>query len=32
MNFRGPDGEGYLIKGNFGMGMKRLSIIDIKNG
>ena len=29
---RGPDGEGYFFKDNFGLGMRRLSIIDIKNG
>ena len=26
---RGPDAEGYLIENNFGMAMRRLSIIDI---
>ena len=29
---RGPDDEGYYIKNKVGFGMKRLSIIDIKNG
>jgi asparagine synthase (glutamine-hydrolysing) len=29
---RGPDAEGYFFKKNFGLAMKRLSIIDIKNG
>ena len=29
---RGPDDEGYYIKSKVGFGMKRLSIIDIKNG
>lgn len=28
---RGPDEEGYLIKDNVGLGMRRLSIIDIKD-
>jgi len=28
---RGPDSEGYYINNNFGMAMRRLSIIDIKN-
>ncbi len=32
MDYRGPDDEGYFIKENFGMAMKRLSIIDLKNG
>ena len=26
---RGPDAEGYLLENNFGMAMRRLSIIDI---
>lgn len=29
---RGPDDEGILIDGNFGFGMRRLSIIDIEHG
>ena len=29
---RGPDSEGFFINDNFGMAMRRLSIIDIKNG
>lgn len=29
---RGPDDEGILIDGNFAMGMRRLSIIDITGG
>ena len=29
---RGPDDAGYLIDGDFGFGMRRLSIIDIANG
>ena len=29
---RGPDDEGVLVDGNFGMGMRRLSIIDIAGG
>jgi len=32
LNNRGPDGEGYFFKKRFGLAMKRLSIIDIKNG
>lgn len=32
LNHRGPDEEGYFIKGNVGLGMRRLSIIDIKGG
>ena len=32
LNNRGPDGEGYFFKKKFGLAMKRLSIIDIKNG
>ena len=32
MYYRGPDSEGYYIKDNFGMAMKRLSIIDLKTG
>ena len=29
---RGPDGEGYFIKGNIGLGHRRLSIIDLQTG
>ncbi|MBU1869028.1 MAG: asparagine synthase (glutamine-hydrolyzing), partial [Candidatus Omnitrophica bacterium] len=29
---RGPDDQGYFIRGNVGLGMRRLSIIDIKGG
>ncbi len=29
---RGPDDEGYYIDGNVGLGMRRLSIIDLDNG
>lgn len=29
---RGPDDEGVYIDGNFGMGMRRLSIIDLSTG
>jgi len=29
---RGPDDEGYLIDGDFGFGMRRLSIIDVAGG
>lgn len=29
---RGPDGDGYFTNGNFGMGMRRLSIIDLAGG
>lgn len=32
MILRGPDEEGYFLNNNFGMAMKRLSIIDIENG
>ena len=32
MILRGPDEEGYFLKNNFGMAMRRLSIIDIENG
>jgi asparagine synthase (glutamine-hydrolysing) len=30
--YRGPDDEQYYIKNNVGLGFRRLSIIDIKNG
>ncbi|MFB3041364.1 MAG: asparagine synthase (glutamine-hydrolyzing), partial [Candidatus Poribacteria bacterium] len=29
---RGPDDEGYYIDGNIGLGMRRLSIIDLQTG
>jgi asparagine synthase (glutamine-hydrolysing) len=29
---RGPDDDGYLIDGDFGFGMRRLSIIDVQGG
>ena len=29
---RGPDDEGYYINGNIGLGMRRLSIIDLQTG
>lgn len=29
---RGPDDEGYYINGSVGLGMRRLSIIDVENG
>lgn len=29
---RGPDDDGYFIDGDFGFGMRRLSIIDLKHG
>ena len=32
MKHRGPDGEGYYIKDNIGLGHRRLSIIDLKTG
>tara|TARA_B100002019_G_C21274411_1_gene604432 strand:+ start:7345 stop:9189 length:1845 start_codon:yes stop_codon:yes gene_type:complete len=32
MSHRGPDDESFYIKNNIGIGMKRLSIIDLKNG
>lgn len=32
LNHRGPDGEGYYLNGNIGMGHRRLSIIDIEGG
>jgi len=32
MLHRGPDDEGYLINGSMGMGMRRLSIIDLAGG
>jgi asparagine synthase (glutamine-hydrolysing) len=32
MLHRGPDDEGYLIHGSMGMGMRRLSVIDLAGG
>lgn len=32
MNHRGPDGEGYYIKGPAALGHRRLSIIDLEGG
>lgn len=32
IHHRGPDDEGYFIRGNIGLGFRRLSIIDLKNG
>ena len=32
MIHRGPDDEGYFIKENIGLGMRRLSIIDLEGG
>jgi len=32
MTHRGPDGEGYLIDGLAGLGMRRLAIIDLATG
>jgi len=29
---RGPDDEGYIVSGNVGLGMRRLSIIDLSTG
>jgi asparagine synthase (glutamine-hydrolysing) len=29
---RGPDEDGFLIKGNVGLAMRRLSIVDVKGG
>src|SRR5271168_5512402 len=29
---RGPDDEGYRVEGRMGLGMRRLSIIDLPNG
>ena len=31
MESRGPDSEGFFINNNFGMAMRRLSIIDIEH-
>jgi asparagine synthase (glutamine-hydrolysing) len=32
MKHRGPDGEGYFVKGEIGLGHRRLSIIDLEGG
>jgi asparagine synthase (glutamine-hydrolysing) len=32
LRHRGPDDAGYLVDGDFGFGMRRLSIIDIQGG
>jgi asparagine synthase (glutamine-hydrolysing) len=32
MYHRGPDDEGYFLDGNAGLGMRRLSIIDLETG
>src|SRR5947199_270752 len=32
LEHRGPDDAGYLVEGDFGFGMRRLSIIDIEGG
>ncbi len=32
MIHRGPDDEGFLVKGNIGLGMRRLKIIDLETG
>lgn len=32
LRHRGPDDEGYLVDGDFGFGMRRLSIIDVAGG
>ena len=32
MIYRGPDDEGYYLNGNIGLGMRRLSIIDLETG
>lgn len=32
LRHRGPDDAGYLIDGDFGFGMRRLSIIDVEGG
>jgi asparagine synthase (glutamine-hydrolysing) len=32
MKSRGPDDEGYFVRDNIGLGMRRLSIIDLKTG
>ncbi|MGH7791248.1 MAG: asparagine synthase (glutamine-hydrolyzing), partial [Thermodesulfobacteriota bacterium] len=32
MSHRGPDDEGFFLEGNLGLGMRRLSIIDLSTG
>ena len=32
LRHRGPDDEGYFVNGSVGLGMRRLSIIDVKGG
>lgn len=32
ISYRGPDGEGYYLKNNLGLGHRRLSIIDLSTG
>jgi asparagine synthase (glutamine-hydrolysing) len=32
MRHRGPDDEGFYLNGNIGLGMRRLSIIDLSQG
>jgi asparagine synthase (glutamine-hydrolysing) len=32
LNHRGPDGEGYFLKDEIGLGHRRLSIIDVEGG
>ena len=32
LRHRGPDDAGYFIDGDFGFGMRRLSIIDVEGG
>ncbi len=32
IRYRGPDDEGVYINGNIGLGMRRLSIIDVEGG
>ena len=31
LHHRGPDGEGFYIDGNVGLGHKRLSILDVES-
>ena len=32
ISYRGPDGDGFYMDGNIGLGHRRLSIIDLSNG
>ena len=32
LHHRGPDGQGYFVEGAFGLGHRRLSIIDVEGG